>query len=399
LAALQNTEAGVKDELARLGQKQSALEKANFDKMYQWLKVHQSPRTGLVASFEGDKNIANWAFTYDEALAVLAYSYFSDFQRAKKILDFFKTRAEKINGQFVNAYYAGDGNPAEYTVHNGPNIWLGIAIMHYTKMSGDTSYMKLAEEIAAQVIKIQNDDADGGIRGGPEVNWYATEHNLDAYAFFNMLYTVTSGAQYKTARDKVLKWLVMHTYGKAEVPIKRGKGDSTIATDTYAWSIAAIGPEKLEELGMNPERIMEFAQENCYKEVEFRRPEGRSVKVKGFDFAPERHVARGGVVSTEWTAQMILSMRIMGDYYQKKGMDSKARSYELKADDYLASLANMVISSPSPSGQGESCLPYATQDFVDTGHGWMTPAGKSTGSVSGTAYTLFAYYRFNPLEL
>jgi hypothetical protein len=59
----------------------------------------------------------------------------------------------------------------------------------------------------------------------------------------------------------------------------------------------------------------------------------------------------------------------------------------------------MVITSPSPSGQGGICLPYATQDFVDTGHGWMTPKGKSTGSVSGTAYTLFAHYNYNPLEL
>jgi hypothetical protein len=59
----------------------------------------------------------------------------------------------------------------------------------------------------------------------------------------------------------------------------------------------------------------------------------------------------------------------------------------------------MIISSPSPSGQGRGCLPYASSDFVDTGHGWMTPKGSSTGSVSGTAYTLFAYYGWNPLQL
>jgi hypothetical protein len=179
----------------------------------------------------------------------------------------------------------------------------------------------------------------------------------------------------------------------------RGKGDSTIATDTYAWSIAAIGPEKLESLGMNPDRIIEFAENNCSVEVDYYRPEGIVVKVKGFDFAPLRHVARGGVVSSEWTAQMVLSFRIMADYCYQKGMVAKARSYERKADEYLSSLGNMVISSPSPSGQGESCLPYATLDFVDTGHGWMTPKGKTTGSVSGTAYTIFAYYKFNPLEL
>jgi hypothetical protein len=174
---------------------------------------------------------------------------------------------------------------------------------------------------------------------------------------------------------------------------------STIATDTYAWTIASIGPQKLEEISMSPDRIIEFAEQNCSVEVDFKRPEGQTVKIKGFDFARQRHLARGGVVSSEWSAQMVLAFKIMSDYYYKKNMVAKARVYALKAQDYLAELGKMIISSPSPSGQGENCLPYATQDFVDTGHGWMTPKGNYTGSVSGTTYTLFAYYNYNPLEL
>jgi hypothetical protein len=96
---------------------------------------------------------------------------------------------------------------------------------------------------------------------------------------------------------------------------------------------------------------------------------------------------------------MVISFKIMAEYYLKKGMNSKGNNYQLKADEYLSSLGNMIISSPSPSGQGESCLPYASQDSVDTGHGWFTPKGKDTGSVSGTTYTIFAYYNYNPLEL
>ncbi len=103
---------------------------------------------------------------------------------------------------------------------------------------------------------LQNQDADGGIRGGPNIEWYATEHNLDAYAFFNMLYPLTAKPQYLQAWDKALNWLVNHTYDKLGIPVKRGKGDSTIATDTYAWSIAAIGPRKLEEIGMDPDKIL-----------------------------------------------------------------------------------------------------------------------------------------------
>lgn len=399
LSALQNRENTVTEELLSIDKRKSILEEKNFAKMYQWLKVHQNPRTGLVMSFEGDGDIANWAFVYDQALLIQAYSLFADFGRAKEILEFFDKKAKKVDGLFLNAYYATDGEPAEYIVHCGPNIWLGIAALQYAKESADSAYIGLTEEIALGIVGLQNQDKEGGIRGGPSVSWYATEHNLDAYAFFNMLYQITGKKFYAQARDKVLAWLTSHTYDKCDVPIIRGKGDSTIATDTYAWSIAAVGPEKLNSIGMNPDKIMEFAEQNCSAEVSFVRPEGKTVKVKGFDFAPQRHVARGGVVSSEWTSQMIMSFKIMADYYYKKGVTAKAKAYLQKAEEYLLELSNMIISSPSPSGQGEGCLPYATHDFVDTGHGWMTPKGKSTGSVAGTVYALFAYYNYNPLKL
>jgi len=94
-----------------------------------------------------------------------------------------------------------------------------------------------------------------------------------------------------------------------------------------------------------------------------------------------------------------MAFKLMAEYYYQKGLNAKALSYERKSDNTLVELANMVISSPSPSGQGESCLPYATQESVDTGHGWLTPKGRSTCSVAGTAYTIFAYYGYNPLQL
>ena len=385
-------------ELSVLDQKKIALEKANLSKMYQWLKIHQNPHTGLVMSFEGDKDIANWAFVYDQALLIQAYTQFSDFGRAKKMLDFFIKDAKRENGWFFNAYYANDGSPAEYAMHTGPNIWLGLAIMQYTQKTQDKTYLGLAENIAQTIINLQNKDADGGIRGGPSETWYSTEHNLDAYAFFKMLFKFTGKQSYRLAQDKTLNWLVLHTYDSQDLPIKRGKGDSTIATDTYAWSIAAIGPKRLKELSMNPDKIMEFVEEHCSVEVKFVRPNGQSVKIKGFDFAPQRHIARGGVVSSEWTAQMVVSYKIMAEFYNKSD-PVKALKYSNKAEMYLKALSNMIISSSSPSGQGEGCLPYATQDYVDTGHGWMTPKGSHTGSVSGTVYTLFAYYGFNPLEL
>ncbi len=398
LQRVRTNEAQTSTQIARLVHRKAVLEKANIQKMYQWLAVHQNPRTGLVLSFEGDDAVGGWAFVYDQALAVQAYLLFNDAARARNILAFFAQRAKRIDGRFVNAYYFNDGTPAEYVVHAGPNIWLGIAALQYTRQTGDETFLPLAQEIAAAILQLQQEDDGGGIRGGPNVSWFATEHNLDAYAFYRLLSRMTGHERYQQAAERVLSWLQAHTYDRGEVPVQRGKGDATVATDTYAWSIASIGPEKLSELGMDPQEIMAFAETQCGVEVSYVRPEGAAVRVRGFDFAAQRHLARGGIVSPEWTAQMVVSYQILSRYFASRNEAAKAALYAEKASAYLNELAKMVISSPSPSGQGQGCLPYASEQSVDTGHGWVTPKGKATGSVAGTAYTLFAYYGYNPLQ-
>ena len=399
VAAFRTKETAAVQELERLDKERVSLTQVNFQKMARWLEVHQNPRTGLVMSFEGDTNVADQAFIYDQALAAQVYAFVDEGERARKILDFFTYKAKRENGLFFNSYYVNDGNPAEYVVHSGPNIWMGIAALQYAHKTKDSKYIPLAEEIARAIMSLQSQDKEGGIRGGPSVSWYATEHNLDAYAFFNMLSVMTGDSRYAAARDKIFSWLLVHSYDQSDVPITRGKGDSTIATDTYAWSIAAIGPAKLKESGMDPDEILAYAEKQCAITVSYTRPDGETVSVKGFDFASQRHVARGGVISTEWTAQMITAFKIMADYYRDQHDSVRSGLYLAKAEEYLGQLCNMIICSPSPTGQGEGCLPYASADFVDSGHGWMTPKGESTGSVSGTAYTFFAYYGYNPLEL
>lgn len=397
LIALQRKESAVTEQLLRLDQRKVSLEQINLDKMYQWLQVHQHPRTGLVESSEAGGEMAEWAFTFDQALAVQAYTNFSDFERARKILDFFMRRAESKAGLFFNAYSLSGGHPLGEAAYSGPSIWLGIAVMQYSRKSQDNRYRGLAETIARSLVSLQG--ADGSFPGGPDIAWRLIEHNLDGYAFFTMLSQTTSNPEYAQAKERVLAWLTANINTLNDPGIIREKGDATIVADTHLWAVVALGPEKLEALGINPERIVEFAEENFVSEVTYTRPEGQTIKIRGFDFAVQQHAARGGVVFPEWTAQAVIAFQALSDFYFKKGLIAKARSYEIKADEYLSQLGNMIISSPSPAGQGESCLPFATHDFVDTGHGWVTPKGKSTGSLSATAYTLFAYYKYNPLEL
>jgi hypothetical protein len=389
----------LKESLGDLSDKQFDLEKLAVEKMYAWLKLRQNRYTGLVVSYEGDPAVRDWAFTYDQALAAQAFLLFGDYDRARMIFDFFKDRAQKVNGGFTNTYYATGGEVAEYTVHTGPNVWMAISLLQYTNASGDRKYLGLAEDIASWVSKLQAQDPEGGLCGGPQIAWFSTEHNLDSYAMFTMLYEITGNPAYQLSADKIMNWLRENVYSRSEGRILRGKGDSTIATDTFAWAICAIGPERLLEKGMDPEQIIEFALDNCGVTVVYLRPDAERVKITGFDFAKARNLGRGGVVSSEWTAQMIIALKVMEDFYRQQNDMEKAGYYKRKKEFYLGQLGKLTISSPSWTGQGGVCFPYATQGSADTGHGWRTPKGKQTGSLSGTVYAIFAQKEYNPLGI
>lgn len=363
-----------------------------FDGMADWIRNRQDLHTGLVISYEGDSNVHQMCFTYDQALAVCVFGLQGDNKRAQRLLDFYAGRIRKKE-PIYNAYFT-TGEPAEYTVHAGPNAWIGIAALNYTIATGDRAYVPLARAIADRVLKFS--DTEGGVRGGPRDQWYSTEHNLDAYAFFNLLYQVTGEKQWAQQAKKIHNWIAAYAYTQTGIPVKRGKGDATIATDTYAWSVAALGPEALQEVGMDAERILEYAIAHCRVETSFNRPQGQC-QVRGFDFARVRHTARGGVVSSEWTAQMIVSFLIMADFYQDSNPE-KAAQWKSLAQEYFSELGKMVIVSPSIAGRSEPCLPYASKPAADTGHGWRAPQGDSTGSLSATAFCLFAYQGYNPLQ-
>ena len=391
-------ESEIKEKFSLFEEEEAILAEGFKNQLYNWLKAHQIKRSGLVVSFEGDYNLKDTSFIYDQALSVIAFTSFGDYQKAKRCLDFFLHKAERIDGGgFYNAYYSKGGETAEYIAHAGPNLWLGIAILQYTKMTKDYTYIRVARQIANWIESLQ--DKEGGIIGGKGISWYSTEHNLDGFAFFNMFYELTKERKYRDTANKIFSWLENYAYGNEIVPVNRGKGDSTIATDTYAWSIAALGPERLEGIKIDPDGILEFVIESCSVTTEFTDRFGKVISASGFDFAKHQHIPRGGVISCEWTAQMVLSFNIMSNYYFTRGQSKKAAYYQNQALKYLNELNKMAISSLSSFGRGDWCLPYASQENVDTGHGWRTPRGNRTGSVAATVYTIFAISEFNPLQL
>ena len=96
--------------------------------MYAWIKNRQDLHTGLVLSYEGDRDLKNVAFTYDQSLAAIVFVMLGDYQRARRILDFYLKQLD-TGHPIYNAYYTS-GGVYEYTIHSGVNAWVGLASLN-----------------------------------------------------------------------------------------------------------------------------------------------------------------------------------------------------------------------------------------------------------------------------
>jgi hypothetical protein len=374
--------------------------------MHEWLKGNQSKDTGLVLSFYEDRtNLRDTASVYDQALAVCVFLLFDNLDGARSIIDFFNERLTVNFNGFSNVYHFGSGDTAVSAVNSGPNIWLGVAVIQYIKKTNDAYYISLARAIADWLIKFQGEDPDMGIKGGSGVAWYSKENNMDAYAFFDMLYQLTKDNKYAQARDNALSWLKKYSFGldtstAMAFPANRGKGDATIPTpaDNLLWSLSSVGPKVLYDIKMNPEKIIKQAGDEYTVNVDYKRPSGAVVNIRGFDSIKNTRLSGAGIVSPEITAQSVLSYCQLSDYFLEQKDTLRSAYYQEKARTYLKELNKLIISSQSKMGHGEGCLPYSSSDNADTGHGWILPESASTCSIAATAYTIMAIKEYNPLK-
>lgn len=361
-----------------------------------WLRAQQDESTGLVKSLKTDEEpLSDHAYTYDQALAILHFLQDGDYESAKRILDFYKNQSPRIEGAFANCYNAETGEIEEWVADVGVNSWLVIAILQYTEKTGDNSYMSLAEEIAVWVINLQKEN--GGIVGGYEpidekghykkVNWVSTEHNIDAYAMLMMLYKKTGDEKYKIAADKIIDWLKEEGF-KNGVP-HRGENDETVATDVVALAITFLGPQELVAMGLDPEDLIKFIEDECKVTVEYEKPDGTVINITGFDYtnAIETGVRDYSIISFEWTAEMISAYYTLADYYAEQGDVQKANLYREKANFFIEELNKAKI---------DGIIPYASKEgwtFHPDMGGWVAT---NYLSVASTVWYSLSCQESNP---
>ncbi len=133
-------------------------EPTDWHPIFDWLSAQQDKRTGLVPSQQDTS-----ASTYNNALAVMAFVLNNQVEKAQRILDFFKNRCntqefyvgKEPRGFFQYRDSTTGEPPCRVNRWMGDNAWLAMAIHHYKKATGDSTYDGMANAIVSLLSSFQ----------------------------------------------------------------------------------------------------------------------------------------------------------------------------------------------------------------------------------------------------
>jgi hypothetical protein len=377
------------------------------------------------------------SFTYDSAVASLAYMAAGQFKKAANILGAYKQEFYCIkNDRFglFNSYKTDkpmtkwglsigiDGD----RMHAGPTIWIAIAAVQYTALSGKVDYLPFAIDISKWCDSLPHYVLAGGQRGAVSMGYgwgpdwskvYSTENIVDNYALLKMLKEL-----YESKNESVRKifderkyyltdikrelfaierWMMEVAYDKTKKTFNMGANengvDSTDALDAVSWTIAALTPERLIEMGADPFHLMAFADKNYLVDEKI-----DGVKIEGYDFTNLKGRRKDyRLLWFEGTGFHIVTMQVMSQFAKSQGFEKRADYFQQKASYYLNEM-----NKASQLCKMDSALPYTAKKpkekeiYTTFRWEWEIPRGKGgnwVSSASSTAWYLMAISAFNPL--
>jgi hypothetical protein len=202
----------------------------------------------LVRSFDVPKTdpayarMANYSWTYDNALATFAFISIGWRPGAEQLLDQLKA-LQHTDGSIEYAFDTKTG-ASTAQIRAGALAWVGLAATAYKREYGGTRYDKLIDGTLRYLLSLR--DANGLVRGGPDVTWVSTQHNLLTIGFLRDLGALLgtneriagySKADLNTIQDAIGDALVARTL-VTESPtaayFKQGVDDNQIPVDVQA---------------------------------------------------------------------------------------------------------------------------------------------------------------------
>ncbi len=198
---------------------------SGFDFQNRMMDAYATGSTVRLTQSYSDQALGATAFTYDNAVTIHAYlaaGDSDDIARAETLglglLYAQKTNFPVSDGRFAQGYYvnvpAADGSGAYitpaaapyyfYTSAVGDQAWAGMALAQLYRVTKNSQYLAGATLVANWIVNNTYDtEGPGGFKFGTTINQYnqsvpstngkSTEHNIDCYAFFTMLATLTGG--------------------------------------------------------------------------------------------------------------------------------------------------------------------------------------------------------------
>ena len=243
----------------------------------------------LLRSYDTDNiYIQNAAFSYDNALAAMAFLSAGRREEAKQLLDAFVygvTHDRYVPGRVRNAYAAGDitafpgwndaarlpgwydaesGQWYEDRYQTGSNVgntaYVALALLQYDALYGSETYLAAAKALMDWVIDSCSDGTpgftggyDGWPEGGADTTYTFTyksiEHNIDAWAAFRQLYARTGESRYAEAAHSA-RALIASLYDEEKQLFYTGTLDDgttpstgNIVLDAQVWACLALGED------------------------------------------------------------------------------------------------------------------------------------------------------------
>jgi len=349
----------------------------------------------------------NVAYTYDNAISLIAFLAAGERDRARLIADAFIYALHNdpfyTDRRLRNAYSAGrltvppgwkpngkvstvrlpgwyDATRQEWledrvqiSTNTGNLAWVILALSAFSESTGDRRSLQAAEELGdwidSHCREPKRRGAGGylaGFEGEPNdlvtLQYKATEHAIDLYAAFRRLYRLTRNDKWRD-RAEYSKQFLRSMWDPKEGKFWTGTGNDgetvnmdVIPVDVQAWAVLALADE---EKGY--ERALEYADEHLRAG-------------SGFDFNQD-----GDGVWYEGTAQMAVAFGYVGNEGKKRELLSVLRSGQL------------------PSG----AVPAASKDGLTTGfyfsadNPWLY---FRRAHIAATAWSAIAELGVNPLK-
>lgn len=133
----------------------------------------------------GDQ-IRGRAWTYDSAVTATARAASGDLDGAGALLDAFQD-IQRSDGALEGSYDLA-GNYGAGPLRSGNQAWVGLAALQWRALTCSGRHDRLIAGIARWLldhrVSERRSPGFGLVRGGPDVSWASTEHNLEARAFF-----------------------------------------------------------------------------------------------------------------------------------------------------------------------------------------------------------------------